>query len=93
MMREAVVTLLLVRQRLDVHAAAQPSARSRVLRSMSAMLARPYLPEEIWLSVCMFLRGADFMHKLGQNSRCTGCNAMDFMCTCTSTPKTSAFYA
>ena len=48
-MKEAVMTLLLVRQRLDGPAA--PAAAS--------LLA--HLPEEIWLAVCAFLRSADFM--------------------------------
>ena len=66
--REAVATVLLVRQRLDARAAQPPAppAHGRVLRSRSAALTRalphlPHLPEEIWLAVCAFLRGADFM--------------------------------
>ena len=48
-MKEAVTALLLVRQRLDGPAA--PAAGSLLV----------HLPEEIWLEVCAFLRGADFM--------------------------------
>ena len=64
-LREAVVALLLVRQRLG-HQAAAP-AHGRVLRSRSAALAHalPHLPEEIWLAACVFLRGADFMPSAG----------------------------
>ena len=47
-MKEAVTTLLLVRQRLDGPAPAAPSPLV-------------HLPEEIWLAVCAFLRSADFM--------------------------------
>ena len=46
-LKEAVTTLLLVRQRLDALAPA------------AALLV--HLPEEIWLAVCAFLRSADFM--------------------------------
>ena len=44
-MKEAVRTLLLVRQRLDAN----------------ALAALPHLPEEIWLAALGFLRSADFM--------------------------------
>ena len=47
--KEAVTTLLLVRQRLDGPAA--PASASALV----------HLPEEIWLAVCAFLRSADFM--------------------------------
>ena len=48
-LKEAVATLLLVRQRLQALApAAAPF---------------PRLPEEIWLAVCAFLRSADFVPK------------------------------
>ena len=64
-LREAVVALLLVRQRFG-HQAAAP-AHGRGLRARSAALARalPHLPEEIWLAACVFLRGADFMPSAG----------------------------
>ena len=52
-MREAVRTLLLVRQRLDTYALAAPGP--------VAPRALPYLPEEIWLAALGFLRSADFM--------------------------------
>ena len=53
-MKEAVRTLLLVRQRLDTHALAAPAPAA-------AAIALPHLPEEIWLSALGFLRSADFM--------------------------------
>ena len=53
-MREAVRTLLLVRQRLDTHALAVPGPAA-------AAGALPHLPEEIWLAALGFLRSADFM--------------------------------
>ena len=68
-LKEAVATLLLVRQRLDTRAAvlqAAPPLGRRALRSRSRALADaaaqlPHLPEEIWLAACGFLRSADFM--------------------------------
>ena len=64
--REAVTTLLLVRQRLDAQGAAAVPQGHRALRSRSRSLAQaaaqlPHLPEEIWLAACGFLRSADFM--------------------------------
>jgi len=72
-MREAITALLLVRQRLGARAAVAlvpaPAAQGRVLRSATvrpkakakAPAALPHLPEEIWLGMCCFLRGADFV--------------------------------
>ena len=53
-MKDAVWTLLLVRQHLDALAlaAAAPPAADGIL---------PHLPEEIWLAALGFLRSADFM--------------------------------
>ena len=53
-MKEAARTLLLVRQRLDMHALAAPAPAA-------AAGALPHLPEEIWLAALGFLRSADFM--------------------------------
>ena len=50
-----MAALLLVRQRLGVRAAAHLEALAPQARTL------PHLPEEIWLAVCAFLRGADFM--------------------------------
>ena len=47
-MKEAVITLLLVRERLGALASTAPSPL-------------PHLPEEIWLALCAFLRSADFL--------------------------------
>ena len=72
-LKEAVATLLLVRQRLDAQGAgvlppAPPAAppRGHALRSRSRSLAQataqlPHLLEEIWLVACGFLRSADFV--------------------------------
>ena len=69
-MKEAIATLLLVRQRLDAQGAASvPPAvpqghralRSRSLAPTHAAVRLPHLPEEIWLAACGFLRSADFM--------------------------------
>ena len=50
-MREAVTTLLLVRQRLDAYSQ---------VAALSAAPHLPHVPEEIWLVACGFLRSADF---------------------------------
>ena len=55
-MKEVVRTLLLVRQRLDAHALAEPAPAAA-----GALLPLPHLPEEIWLAALGFLRSADFM--------------------------------
>ena len=52
-MKEAVQTLLLVRQRLDARALLDPAP--------AAAGSLPHLPEEIWLAALAFLRSADFM--------------------------------
>ena len=70
--REAVRTLLLVRQRLDARAhtataAAETRARRRPASRAAPRAAPrpspphlPHLPEEIWLAACSFLRSADW---------------------------------
>ena len=55
-MKEAVRTVLLVRQRLDDHHA---PAKPEDLDPAGAVL--PHLPVEIWLAALGFLRSADFM--------------------------------
>ena len=52
-MKEAVQTLLLVRQRLD--------ARALLDAAPAAAGSLPHLPVEIWLAALGFLRSADFM--------------------------------
>ena len=69
--KAAVTAVLLVRQRLDAraapHLAGALPVRGRMLRSTAARaravtpVPLPHLPEEIWLTVCCFLRSADFM--------------------------------
>ena len=54
-MKEVVETLLLVRQRLDAHALANPGAAHAQVPLL------PHLPEEIWLAALGFLRSADYM--------------------------------
>ena len=49
-MKQVVMTLLLVGQRLDYEASNQPDPTTVL----------PEMPEEIWLSACGFLRSADF---------------------------------
>ena len=55
-MKEALLALMLVRQRLA--GAGQQGARA----GGPPALALPHMPEEIWLLACGYLRGADFMH-------------------------------
>ena len=62
-MKEAMLALMLTRQRLDNapapgeqgHAAAEPPCSPLPLRT-----PLPRLPEEMWLRACSFLRSADF---------------------------------
>ena len=54
-MKDAVHTLLLVRQRLNAHALAAPGPAQWAAGTL------PHLPEEIWLAALGFLRSADFM--------------------------------
>ena len=69
-MRQVVLALLLVRQRLDAAPAAPATARRTTRQSRvagasatprAAAQALVHLPEEIWLLVCGFLRSADFL--------------------------------
>ena len=66
-MRQAVLALLLTRQRLDACALPAPAApaRGRATRASRQRQQPPrallvHLPEEIWLLFCTFLRSADF---------------------------------
>ena len=54
-MKEAVLTLLLVRQRLGAQTLVAPGP------AHAAGGALPHLPEEIWLAALEFLRSADFV--------------------------------
>ena len=68
-MRQAVLALLLARQRLGARALPAPALAAAHGRATRASRRQPpqqptaslvHLPEEIWLLVCTFLRSADF---------------------------------
>ena len=63
-MRDVVLAVMLVRQRLDAApqtaAAARPTRRRRAIAAANTAHTLVHLPEEIWLLMCGFLRSADF---------------------------------
>ena len=67
-MRDAVLAVMLVRQRLDaspqpavaVAVAARSTRRRRAAAAALTARALVHLPEEIWLLMCGFLRSADY---------------------------------
>ena len=64
-MKQVVLTLMLVAQRMGVHATTSTQSGDPHTAVQHLPLSLPLLPEELWLEVLGFLRSADFTAAMG----------------------------